>query len=197
MDKRFQSPSIQETIYLLSFLPERPDYHTWVKVVSAVANYFDSSTAEMILKTRFSDEVKNEHSSKIMHKIEGINYGTLVNLAKSYGYSPQRNTVHPKKKSVYRKHHKLEMDNRLNLRDYKPYYRFDSELLEEMAAIFEFDHNQDRFDVDRFILNENPNTRKERVYRLAINTRIKNKNLNAKPVLKTSFSTMHQTISKM
>jgi hypothetical protein len=57
-------------------------------------------------------------------------------------------------------------------------YFFKDEYLEEMAAIMEFDGNIPRFRADKIIIDQNPGTEAERLFRLAINRKVVNKNLN-------------------
>lgn len=187
MVNTFPKPTIEQTVNLLSYLPTRPDYNTWLIVVSVVANYFDSETAEMILKTRFLDEVANEHSKKIAHKINGLSYGALVNIAKDYGLEGKSKVKHftslTKRKNQY---YKLSKSKYFFLNEHKPYYRFKLDLLEEIASIYEYDFHQDRFDVEQFILNGNQNIEKERIYMIAVNRNIRNKNMNVKSGLENN-----------
>jgi hypothetical protein len=44
-----------QAIELLSYLPARPDYDTWIRIVSAIGNSFDEATAEDILLSHFTD----------------------------------------------------------------------------------------------------------------------------------------------
>lgn len=185
MVNSFPKPTIEQTVNLLSYLPTRPDYNTWLTAISVVANYFDSETAEMILKTRFLDEVANEHSKKITQKINGLSYGALVNLAKDYGFKGNgrmNNHIHVNNRKV--KKNQLNKPINLMLNEHRPYYRFQSDLLEEMASIYQCENQQDRFDVEQNILRSSPELDKERIFRLSVNRNIRNKNLNVKSGLK-------------
>jgi hypothetical protein len=63
-------PSEELCRELLQYIPQRPDYHLWLHVVSAVGNSFDIQTAEKILLERFTDEKVNEHRKKTTNQIE-------------------------------------------------------------------------------------------------------------------------------
>ncbi len=81
-------PTIAQVRLLLPFLPPRPDYQTWLQVISAVGNIFDEQTALTLLLERFSDEKPNEHLNKLRHRLPNTTFATLVWLAKQYGFKP-------------------------------------------------------------------------------------------------------------
>jgi hypothetical protein len=83
-----QQPTREQAVRLLSFLPSRPDYDTWVKVISAVGNTFGEYEALSILHSRWSDEKPNETAYKLTKRIPDMSFGYVVNLAKRYGWQP-------------------------------------------------------------------------------------------------------------
>lgn len=81
-------PTIAQVRLLLSFLPPRPDYQTWLQVISAVGNIFDEHTALTLFLERFSDEKPDEHLHKLRHRLPNTTFATLVWLAKQNGFKP-------------------------------------------------------------------------------------------------------------
>lgn len=81
-------PTIAQVRLLLSFLPPRPDYQTWLQVISAVGNSFDEITALTLLLERFSDEKPDEHLHKLRHRLPNTTLGTLIWMAKQNGFKP-------------------------------------------------------------------------------------------------------------
>jgi hypothetical protein len=79
-------PTPEQALYLLSFLPERPDYGTWIRCIAALGNTFDESTALALLRSRFQDEKPDEHAYHVRHRLASVGFGTLVFLAKRYGF---------------------------------------------------------------------------------------------------------------
>jgi len=79
---------------LLQYIPSRPDYKTWIECIAAVGNTFPESTALDLLRSRFIDERKNEHAHKLRLRLKDVNFGTLVRLAKLYGYNGNGNAVY-------------------------------------------------------------------------------------------------------
>jgi hypothetical protein len=75
-----------EAIEMLSFIPSRPDYENWIKVISAIGNHFSEHEALSILRTRFIDETSNETQRKLRNRLKNISIGTLVYYAKQNGY---------------------------------------------------------------------------------------------------------------
>lgn len=81
-------PTIAQVRLLLPFLPPRPDYQTWLQVISAVGNSFDEQTALTLLLEHFSDEKPDEHLHKLRHRLPNTGFATLVWLAKERGFKP-------------------------------------------------------------------------------------------------------------
>jgi hypothetical protein len=71
----------------LSYLPMKLDYHTWLTVVSAVANELPESTAHYLLTSYFPDTIPGETLSKIEHRLKDVKIGALINLAKQYSFN--------------------------------------------------------------------------------------------------------------
>lgn len=77
---------IDEVQKALSFLPKRPDYDMWLRIISAIANHFSDATALEILLSHWKDEKKNETAYKIKHRLKDVGLGTLFFTAKQFGY---------------------------------------------------------------------------------------------------------------
>jgi len=58
------------------------------------------------------------------------------------------------------------------------YFKFADYEYEERAAIFQYDAHKTRHEAEQLVLKENPNAKRERVYRIAINKFVFNKNMN-------------------
>jgi 5S rRNA maturation endonuclease (ribonuclease M5) len=79
--------SKEKAIEVLSYLPDRPDYDTWTTAISAIGNSFNNTDALSILLRKFKDEAPNQHAYKLQKRMTNVNFGSLVYLAKSFGYS--------------------------------------------------------------------------------------------------------------
>ena len=71
---------------LLRYIPQRPDYETWIACIAAAGNTFPEPVALDLLLSRFADELPNEHANKLRLRLKTVNFGTLVYLARQYGY---------------------------------------------------------------------------------------------------------------
>lgn len=80
-------PTIEEALTLIRYLPQRPDYDTWVKSISAIGNTFDETTSLQILLSHFRDEKPNETALKLRYRLSNVNYGTLVYYARENGFT--------------------------------------------------------------------------------------------------------------
>lgn len=71
---------------LLQYIPQRPDYGTWINCIAAVGNTYSEPVALSLLLERFTDLLPNEHAHKLRSRLNSVNFGTLVYLARQYGY---------------------------------------------------------------------------------------------------------------
>jgi len=71
---------------LLQYIPQRPDYPTWIYCIAAAGNTFSEPVALSLLLERFTDLLPNEHAHKLRSRLNSVNFGTLVYLARQYGY---------------------------------------------------------------------------------------------------------------
>ena len=71
---------------LLQYIPQRPDYPTWIYCIAAAGNTFSEPVALSLLLERFTDLLPNEHAHKLRSRLNSVNFGTLVYLARQNGY---------------------------------------------------------------------------------------------------------------
>ena len=50
---------------LLQYIPQRPDYEMWMRIIAAVTHTFPESVALSLLLERFTDEQPDEHKKTI------------------------------------------------------------------------------------------------------------------------------------
>lgn len=81
-------PTVDQARTLLTYIEQRPDYDTWIRVVSAMGNTFDEQTALNLLLEKFSNEKPDEHLYKLRHRLPNTRFATLVWLAKQNGFKP-------------------------------------------------------------------------------------------------------------
>lgn len=172
-------PSKELTMTLLSYIPRRPDYNMWLEVVSAIGNTYPEGEALNILLSHFQDETKNEHKAKLKGRLSKVNYGTLVYIAEQYGYNPEN---HP---NIDRHNDFNTNVNRIIPPKAKPVtfsskpllcYKFEDYEAEERSAIMQYEGGLTREEADTKVFEDFPNA--ERVYRLSVNSRVLNKNLD-------------------
>ncbi len=87
------TPSPDDVRELLSFIRQRPDYLTWVRIISAVANTLPESDALAVLTEWMPEEQPGEYARKIAARLRHVGFGTLVHLAREHGYLPRRTPV--------------------------------------------------------------------------------------------------------
>jgi hypothetical protein len=72
---------------MLASIPARPDYDTWLRIVSAVANSLESEAEAIEMLKRWSpEEGEGEYAEKIKARLSEINFGTLVHFAAEHGF---------------------------------------------------------------------------------------------------------------
>lgn len=86
-----QQPTKEFAMKLISYLPSRPDYETWINVISAIGNTFSENESLDILLSHFRDEKPGEHAYKLRNQLKRVSFATLVYLAKAGGYVPSAN----------------------------------------------------------------------------------------------------------
>lgn len=83
---------------ILKYIPfTRPDgsyeleYLDWVRIVSAIGNNFDEEESIKILNNWAGAEHEREHREKLKKRMERVSIGSLIYIAKEYGYVPSSN----------------------------------------------------------------------------------------------------------
>jgi len=71
---------------LLRCIPQRPDREIWLYCISAIGNTYPENVALSLLLERFTDELPNQHAYTLRHRLNSVNFGTLVWYARKYGY---------------------------------------------------------------------------------------------------------------
>lgn len=84
------APSIDEVRELLQYVPSRPAYPEWIRIISAVANVLSVNDAISVLNEWSPEEREGEYAAKIAKKLEAVSYGTLVWEAQQRGYVRER-----------------------------------------------------------------------------------------------------------
>ena len=175
------------TLELLSYLPKRPDYETWIRAISAVGNSFDEQTALSILMSRFTDEIPGETEYKLKHRLKNVNFDSLVNLAKQHGYIREKTNFYYYRNRYFSNRFKANWTINKSFTVKKTFdfkedpeltFRFSDYELEERAAILQYEGKMSRLEAEKIVLQENPDASRERLYRVAVNKQILNKNLN-------------------
>lgn len=164
--------------YLLSFLPKRPGYDTWIKAISAIGNSFPPAIALNILLSHFADESPQEHANKLKYPLDKIGIGTLIHFAQMNGYNSTINSNGKKNNYIYESKSK----NRISFIDCRTdnLYKFEDYYFEERAAIYQYDGNMSRQQSEQLIIAQYPEAIKERANRIAINRKVINKSKNYK-----------------
>ena len=73
---------------MLQSIPPRPDYDTWLRVVSAVRNSLaDDAAAIEMLKRWSPEESEGEYAEKIKSPLTEITFGTLMHYAEAHGFA--------------------------------------------------------------------------------------------------------------
>jgi len=72
---------------MLERIPKKVSYMEWVKIISAIADRFDEETTVQLVE-EWSAGYEGEVAYKVRHKLETIHFGTLVFIAKQYGWMP-------------------------------------------------------------------------------------------------------------
>ena len=86
-------PTAEEIAKMLSHIPPRPDYETWLKIASAVWSVLPLLDGARILHQWSPEEKDGEYASKHKARLKQVGVGTLIHIAKENGYRPHRQSV--------------------------------------------------------------------------------------------------------
>jgi len=173
-----RQPTPDFAIYLLSFLPSRPEYDVWINVISAIGNTFDLNTSIQILLSRFIDEKPNEHEIKLKNRLKNISFGTLVYYAKQNGYVPEKSTH---TNGLYAAKQVATIPNtttkRIEFETPPKIIMKCCEFIEDVISIYMSD-GLTRQQAEKITLDGANFVKPERIYDIAVNRNILNKNLH-------------------
>jgi hypothetical protein len=74
---------------MLAVIPKRPHYHDWITVVAAVGDALPVGDAIEVLNEWSPEEAPGEYAKKLASGFEKIHVGTLIHLARQYGWTGQ------------------------------------------------------------------------------------------------------------
>jgi hypothetical protein len=80
----------EDVAYILSFIPPRPDYDSWIKICSGVWNEIGEAAGTSVLNYWSPEENQGEYDLKYRHRLKDIGIATVIFTAKQYGYEPRR-----------------------------------------------------------------------------------------------------------
>jgi hypothetical protein len=90
-DRRPHEPLTKEQVReMLAFIPKRPDYGDWIKVVAAVGDVLPDADAIQLLSEWSPEERPGEYAEKLAHRLKDVHAGSLVHLAKEHGWRPKK-----------------------------------------------------------------------------------------------------------
>lgn len=81
---------------ILAAIPAKLDYIDWVKVVSGVASHFEPDTAEQLIN-EWSPGKPGEVQYKIRNKLQQVNFGTVVYIARNHGWDDPNGLIKRKR----------------------------------------------------------------------------------------------------
>ena len=82
-----------EIARMLDFVPTRPGYDEWLRIISAVASELAPGEAEEVLAQWSPEERPGEYAEKLRSPLEEITLGTLVHIAREGGWEPAPKAV--------------------------------------------------------------------------------------------------------
>lgn len=91
---RHAAPREEDIEEALSCIHTRPEYHDWIRIVSAVGSALSMDKAISLLDKWSPEEKEGEYRRLLERPLEQIGIGTLFHFAKEHGYKPKRD---PKK----------------------------------------------------------------------------------------------------
>lgn len=81
-------PTPEEIARMLSHIPPRPDYDTWLKIASAVWSELSFADGVQLLNEWSPEEKEGEYHQKHRARLKQVGIGSLVHIAKEHGYQP-------------------------------------------------------------------------------------------------------------
>jgi P4 family phage/plasmid primase-like protien len=78
----------QQVAELLRWIPSRPHYDEWLRVVSGVVDHLGEAEAIPLLQSWSPEEQPGEYVEKARHRLKEVTLGTVVELARQRGWMP-------------------------------------------------------------------------------------------------------------
>lgn len=85
-------PTTADVTALLRWIPTRPEYALWIRIIAAVGDALPTADAIAVLKNWSAEERPGEYADRLNHRMTKVRYSTLVYIAKQYGYTPPKRT---------------------------------------------------------------------------------------------------------
>jgi putative DNA primase/helicase len=89
-ENRHWTPPVESTAEdiaeMLTFIPPRPDYDTWLRIASAVWSVLPAGEGAMILNKWSPEESDGEYMAKHKSRLTQIGIGTLAMMAQEHGF---------------------------------------------------------------------------------------------------------------
>lgn len=192
------TPTPQLAAELLRYVPPRPDYDLWLKIVSAVGNTFAENEALQLLHNHFGDEKPGETLRKLRSRLQSYTFGTLVHYATSAGWRPAPGSI--KEKRAPQPVRKYQTEKKTTIDGEAPIYRlhFADEIHEERAALYEYDAKMTRQAAEMKVFEQHPEAEhtRERLFRLAVNRHVVDKTKDY-VALNSRFENVALTLSQI
>ncbi|MEK7950456.1 BT4734/BF3469 family protein [Luteolibacter soli] len=87
IDCRYPKPSEDQVRDMLSFIPPRPEYTMWLKIIASVCDAVGEEAGLRLLKEWSPEEREGEYEEKIRHRLERVAAATLFFYAREHGWT--------------------------------------------------------------------------------------------------------------
>jgi hypothetical protein len=95
--ERDRKPDKAQIREMLGFIPKRPIYGDWIKVVAAVGDALPDPADAIEVLCEWSDEERpGEYQDKLNHRLQDVHVATLIHLAKEHGWRPDKKKIEPR-----------------------------------------------------------------------------------------------------
>lgn len=171
-------PTVEYAEELLSYLPDRPDYNTWLSAISAIGNTFDKNTALSLLKGKFREEKPNEIEEKLNYRKSETGFGTLVYLAELNGYIKERRHYYASSDYSNKKASESKKKTIVLKEKNEKFYWFEDISIQMEYSKLVNEKGVEQIDAVNYLIEKYPEARKTQFFRVSFNKKIINKNLN-------------------
>lgn len=94
---------------MLSVIPPQNDYMDWVRIIGAIASQFDAHTTVRLVE-EWSPGYPGEVAYKVQHRLQRVQFGTLVYYAKLNGWEPPRGFYRPREEERQQQRNYMNTD---------------------------------------------------------------------------------------